>query len=88
MTSSCRISSQRSKFWVRGEHRRRELVAPVDELKEEDGTTPGDREVAHLVDNQECRAGQGLEAPHLGVPRGLSLLERVDLLPLERGPGS
>ena len=36
--------------------------APVDELEEEDGTAPGDREVADLVDDQECRVGQGLEA--------------------------
>ena len=40
---------------VRGEHSRGVLVAPVDELEEEDGAAAGDREVADLVDDQERR---------------------------------
>ena len=60
-----------------GEHRRGVFVAPVDELEEEDGAASGDREVADLVDDQECRVGQGLEAL-VEASRGLGLLERVD----------
>ncbi len=62
---------------VRGEHRRGVLVAPVHELEEEDGTAPGDREVADLVDDQKRRVSQCLET--LVQPSGgLGLLERVD----------
>ena len=62
---------------VRGEHRRVVLVAPVDQLEEEDGAAAGDREIADLVHDQECGIGQGLEA--LVQASGcLSLLEGVD----------
>ena len=37
------------KALVRGQHGRGTLVAPVDELEEEDGAAAGDREVADLV---------------------------------------
>ena len=79
MTSSVQDLAPALEALVRGEHRRCVLVAPVDELEEEDGTAPGDREVADLVDDQECRVGQGLEAL-FEASRGLSLLERVDLV--------
>ena len=50
------------------------LVAPVDELEEEDGAASGDGQVADLVDDQERGVGQGLEA--LGeASRSLGLLE-------------
>ena len=51
------------------------LVAPVDELEEEDGAAVGDRKVADLVDDQERRVGQGLEAM-VQASGGLGLLER------------
>ena len=37
---------------VGGQHRRVVLVAPADELEEEDGPFPADREVSDLVDDQ------------------------------------
>ena len=46
---------------VGGEHGRSVLVAPVDKLEEQDGAAPGDREVADLVDDQECGVGEGLQ---------------------------
>ena len=53
------------------------LVAPVDQLEEEDGTAPGDREVADLVDDQERGVGEGLAAL-VQTTGGLGVLERVD----------
>ena len=46
---------------VGGEHGRSVLVAPVDELEEQDGAAPGDGEVADLIDDQERGVGEGLE---------------------------
>ena len=62
---------------VRGEHRRGVLVAPVDELEEEDGAATADGQVADLVGDEECRVGQGLE-PVVEASRRLRLLEAVD----------
>ena len=53
------------------------LVAPVDEVEEEDGAATGDRKVADLVDDQGRRVGQGLEALVQASGR-LGLLERGD----------
>ena len=61
---------------VRRQHGRGVAVAPVDELEEEDGATLGDRQVADLVDDQECRVGQRLEAAVEPAGR-LGLLQRV-----------
>ena len=62
---------------VGGEHGRGVLVAPVDELEEEGGSALAQREIADLVNDQQRRVGEGLEAP-VEVPGGPGLLEGVD----------
>ena len=59
-----------------GPDRRSALIAPVDQLEEEDGAALGHRQVPDLVDDEERRVGQGLEAA-FEPARGLGLLERV-----------
>ena len=61
MTSSWNLAPALEAL-VRGEHRRVVLVAPFDQLEEEDGAAAGDREIADLIHDQECGRGQGLEA--------------------------
>ena len=62
---------------VGGEHGRCVLVSAVDELEEERGSALGDREIADLVDDQQRRVREGLEAP-VEVAGGPGLLEEVD----------
>ena len=62
---------------VGGEDGRGGLVAPVDELEEEGGSALGHREIADLVDDQQRRVGEGLEAP-VEVTGSPGLLEGVD----------
>ena len=49
MTSSWQDLSPLLEALVRGQHRRGVLVAPVDELEEQDGAAAGEGEVADLV---------------------------------------
>ena len=60
---------------VRRQHRGGVAVASVDELEEEHRAALGDRQVADLVDDQECRVGQRFE-PSVEPARSLGLLER------------
>ena len=62
---------------VRGEHRGGALVAGVDQLEEQDRAVLGDRQVADLVDHQQCGMRQHLEAARQ-VARRLRLHERLD----------
>ena len=59
------------------EHGRGVAVAPVDELEEEDRAALGHRQVADLVDDEERRVGEDLEAA-VEPARGLGLLQGVD----------
>jgi hypothetical protein len=62
---------------IRGEDRGGGLVASGHELVEEHGAVAGDGQVADLVDDEERRVGERLEAvAELGG--GLGLLERGD----------
>ena len=67
---------------VGGQHCRRPLVASVDELEEEHGAVLVDRQVADLVDHQQCRMRQHAQ-PARQVAGGLGLGERLDQ-PCER----
>ena len=62
---------------VRGQHRRGPSVAAVDELEEEDRAALGHGQVADLVNDQECRVGESLEAA-VEPAGGLGLLQGVD----------
>src|SRR5712691_3256666 len=53
------------------------LVAPADELKEEIGAGPVDRQIADLVDDEQARDGIQLE-PLVQAPLGRGLGERGD----------
>ena len=63
--------------FVGREHGGCALIAPVDELEEEHGAGRADRQVADLVDDQERRVGQDLEAVFQPA-RGFGLFQRGD----------
>lgn len=62
---------------VRGEHRRGPFVAATHELAKEHRAGPRDREIADLVDHQEAREDERLEAV-AEAPGLLRFLERRD----------
>ena len=63
--------------FIGGQHSGCALIAPVDELEEEHGAGLADRQVADLVDDQERRIGEDLEAASQ-LAGGLGFFERGD----------
>ena len=63
--------------FIGGQHSGCALIAPVDELEEEHGAGLADRQVADLVDDQERRTGEDLEAASQ-LAGGLGFFERGD----------
>ena len=61
--------------FIGGQHSGCALIAPVDELEEEHGAGLADRQVADLVDDQERRIGEDLEAASQ-LAGGLGFFER------------
>ena len=62
MTSSPGIPVQLLEALVGREHGRSVAVAPVDELEEQDRSALGHRQVADLVNYEQCRVGEDPQA--------------------------
>jgi hypothetical protein len=60
---------------VRGEDRGRTLISTRDHLKEEHAARAGDRQIADLIDDQDCRMGEHFH-PLSEPAGGLSFFER------------